>query len=358
MTDKTATADIPETTASVSSTPATVRDPSTGLEVSVHLGATPHPDDDAPIVGDRGDDPNAPSPASLSDDVTEVEVTEEPAVEAAEPAERARGEDGKFVKAKDEVTEDAVTQEEGDEVETRSRTVPRERFDQVNEKRKAAERRLAELDAEQSTRTAAKEDAYDFDANEQVHMELVLDGKFKEAIAKRKEIDAAKEEVWLAKAAQVSLKAVDHRTSVDTVESLIEDATGRYEAFDIESDNFNEEATADVDSLMSGYMTRKNDPMDPATALRTAIEKVVKLHGLKDLTAPATPTAEVKAEKKGPPRMNVQKKVDLAKQQPPSTAAAGTTSQVPEAPDLSRMSDAEIDALPAATYARLRGDVL
>lgn len=73
----------------------------------------------------------------------------------------------------------------------------------------------------------------------------------------------------------------------------------------------------------------------------------------------ATPEPEPKPEvKKGKPIKKVKEKLKVAEQQVKSPAGEGRASKDIGAvvPDVTKMTDAELDALPPETLARIRGD--
>lgn len=357
---KPAAADIPADASAVSKTEAHAVDPFTGEAVSVNLGATPHPDDATPIEGDRGD---VWPPEPLSNDATErprdpktgqfvaKEDDTEPVVESDEAddvTQEASGEEPSGEEPSGEVTQ-----------EERSKSIPRERFDEVNAKRKAAEKRAQELEAQLTAKKEAAENAYDFTAAEREYGEFLLDGEFDKAVAKRAEINEALKASWTAEAAELAVQRVDYQSTKQTVESVIDKAVERFAEFDPDSPAFNDDISVEVDTMMTAYMNRKTDPMSPVKALEKALDNVVRLYGLVDRTAPKPTADPTPKPKRGAPRMDVEGKLAAARQQPPNTAAAGAVPETGEERyDLAQMSDAELEALPPATYARLRGDVL
>lgn len=157
----------------------TVVDQRTGHAVPVYLGGEPPTESSAtPSPVDRGDTPSAASaaaqpaaqPAASTDPATKPQAT----ADAATPA------------AADSVTSD------GDPPRNdKGQFIPKKRFDEVNQRRKAAEDKLAQIERENKATQQAQDATYDFDAKEKEYLDLVLDGKTEEAIALRKEIRAA-----------------------------------------------------------------------------------------------------------------------------------------------------------------------
>jgi hypothetical protein len=106
--------------------------------------------------------PAATEPAVSTDPATKPQAT----ADAATPA------------AADSVTSD------GDPPRNdKGQFIPKKRFDEVNQRRKAAEDKLAQFERENKAMQQAQDATYDFDAKEKEYLDLVLDGKTEEAIA-------------------------------------------------------------------------------------------------------------------------------------------------------------------------------
>jgi hypothetical protein len=157
----------------------TVVDQRTDQAVSVYLGGEPPTEPSAtPAPIDRGDHPSAATaalqpaaePAASTDPATKAEAT----ADAAAPA-----------------AADSVTSDSDPPRNDKGQFIPRRRFDEVNQRRKAAEDKLAQIERENKATQQAQDATYDFDTKEKEYLDLVLDGKTEEAIALRKKIRAA-----------------------------------------------------------------------------------------------------------------------------------------------------------------------
>jgi hypothetical protein len=346
---------IPESAFGKSETPAQARDPLTGRYIDIHLGASAHPDD-APIDGDRGDSVEPEAPKSQVTEPEAPETPETPESEVTEP-EAAKPEAAKDEAAKDSDTQDEVTEE----AEEKDRRIPKKRFNEVNEKRKLAERRVVELEKRIEALTKAEDSAYDVAANEKAYMEMVLDGKFDEAVAKREEIDAAKS----AKALRAAKIEAVTETKVEVINATLQDisdaATAAFAELDPESDSFNEAIVDQIESFYVGYMGRAKDPLNPVEALSRAIADAVKLHDLD-----AEPVEDEAPAKKSRPRTTVAEKIAKAKQQPPAVTSkvgraaddAGVLTDVIDAEQITDKELAKIERDDPVAYARMRGDIL
>lgn len=297
-----------------------------------------------PVTGDRGDsfvptpEPATPPPATPAAPPAAAapppaEPATPPATPAAEPpAEPARDEKGRFI--------------------------PRERFNEVNEQRKAAEARLAQLEAEKAAATAGSTQAYDFDAKEKEYGELVLSGEIDKAVALRKEIRAAEQASYQAAAQEVAQRTTQQASLQDRITAISQAYEADYPGvFDKEASNFNEAALLDVQSIYAGYLQTERFP-DPAVAWDNAVKAALRLHGI-EKPAPAAAPAPAPAAAAPPATPSAQARVAAIAAQPPSLAAVGVGGASPElAKAIQEMSDQEFAALPAATKARLRGDVV
>lgn len=300
-----------------------------------------------PVTGDRGDSfvptpsvvpavPVAPVAAPVAAPVVATPLVPEPATEpaiSAAPEEPVRDEKGRFV--------------------------PRDRFNEVNEKRKTAEAKLAEIDRQAEAAKAGATQTYDFDAKEKQYAELLVSGEVDQAIALRREIRAAEQESYVV-AARTQAQDVTERASV---QERIQAVTDSYEQefadagiFDQENPNFNEPLLEDVKAMFAGYLDTGRF-QDRAQAWNAAIENSLKLHGI---ARPSAATAAPVAPAAAPPPVvpTAAARVAAIASQPPSLAGTGLPgdSAGATAIDVTKLTDAEMAALPATTRARLRGD--
>ena len=325
---------------------ATVANPVTGVASTPFVGGDPIETPTAPTPESRGDivvvTPSATT-AAFPDKpaVVEPATTTEPAAPAtvatpAEPAapavaEPARDEKGKFI--------------------------PKARFDEVNERRKAAEKELADRKAADEAAAKATENQYDFDAKEQEYIDLVLDGKKAEAATLRKEIRAAEQASYKATANQEAQTVTTQQTVKQQVEAVSDRYAGDYEQFNPESENYSEELVNTVEVLMAGYSATKRYA-SAAAALEAAILGALKQHDIP--LKNATPPAQAAAPTAAAPARTAQSRVEAIATQPPVIAKIGAPSgdHGLTTIDVRSLSDAEFAKLPDETRRRLRGDIV
>lgn len=315
-------------------------DPFTGASVDPFLGAEPHEDDvfvsDPKARGDIVPEAPAAAPAPAAA-VAEPAVAQDTVAEVPEAA---------AAETPAAVDPDHHSQEQ--ERDDKGRWIPKDRFDQVNERRKLAERKVAELEGQKVA--AAQASTFDFDSAEGRYMDAVLDGNKDEARGIRKEIDAARRAEIMAEARVVATETYNNTRTKETVDSVIDAAVESFEALDDTSTAYNPELVEEVDAMYAGFLAKK---MDPVSALKKAVSNAAKLHDLVDRKAAPAPAAKPPAA--AAPRQSVAQKIAAANAQPPATADVGASS-VSGGLQHDQMSDEEFDALPEATKSRMRGD--
>lgn len=353
----------PETPASP--TGPVARDPLLGTQIPVYLGGEgPVP---TPPAGDRGDTvaPAVPAaavpPAEPAPPAEPVAVPPTAAPVATAPAEPvaapSAAEVAQPAEPNGEVTQPAAKPERND----KGQFIPRSRFNEVNEERKRLAEENERLKTEKGAITAAEEGAFDFDAKEREHANLVLDGKIDEAVKLRAEIRAAERAEFQKDTAKTTVEATERQS----VKQRIDAVTQKYEEalpqFDPEDEAYNEDLLNDVRDFYAGSLQGGRYD-DPAKAFEASIEKALKLHGISmpsatppvaaaapTPTVPATPAAQART---------AEKRVEAIVKQPPSLANMGA-SGAPETHatiDIKALPDADFAKLPLATRARMRGD--
>lgn len=310
-------------------------DPTTGQTAPVYVGGDP------PIELTKDVDPAARGDLLVLPEEKpaqkEPSAKEEPAKKEEPPAEAAK-------------TETPERDEQG-------RFVTKKRFDEVNERRRQAEEKLAQIDREKSAATKATETAYDFDAKEQQYIELILDGKTADAAKLRHEIRAA-EQAQYEKVATTKASETNRAASVEQrINTIVADYEGRIDAFNPESDAYSEDLLDDVRAIYTGYLNGGKFE-DPAAAFQAAVTKALKAHGIEDKPV-ATPPPAANGNGATPIR-TAARRIDAIKNQPPNIARSGNGSA--EHGDanvrINELSEAEFARLPEATRRRLRGDNL
>lgn len=291
--------------------------------------------------GARGDDFESPS---LEDQVLarQEQQVPEPAPESAaevpqepEPAAEGAEESG------------GEPESQSEPEPAREQRIPKSRFDDVNERRKAAERRAAELEA-QLKQQAPRSD-YDFDAAEDAYADALLEGDKEKARSIRREIRAqemaqaqALAQAEANQARELTHTELDFRQTCQALEA-------EFPVFRDGSEEYDQELVDEVVDMHAGFVSRG---YSPAAAMRKAVNYVARANGL-------VPASEKQAPAPAPaapaPKSTVASKLDAATKQPPMQS--GTSGGEVE-PDYRNLSDTEWEALPASTVARLRGDFL
>lgn len=242
--------------------------------------------------------------------------------------------------------------------------IPKHRFDEVNERRKAAEAELEQLRKQQKAEEEGEKEEYDFDAAESEYMELLLDGKTDEALAKRKEIRAAEKATWSNETKHETQRELAQRQQIEEIQTLTQDAEKLFPVFDENHEDFDPEITSKALAYYQGYVATGNYAT-MSDAFVDALADVVQLYGLDqrygtfaDEEGEADPEPKPTGKKRDDEK--TRKKEEARKKAHQPAAAGGTASDDAGAvaPDINNMTDEELEALPAATLARLRGDIL
>jgi len=321
------------------------------LEPLIRAGAEPFADEGDDSPGDRGDSVEASAEAPTS---PPAEAPAEAPTEAPAPAAAAKPTDEG---GKTETPAAEPQQDDQQDDQRGPKWMPKARFDEVNERRKAAEAKLAEIEQRQQAAQQADEGTFDFDAKEKEHAEAVLDGDVDKAIAIRKEIREAEQALYEkrshASSDQVRQQAIAEIKAQETIDEL----TRAYSVFDPDSESYDQDITDEALALSEAFQTRQNLSFD--SAIRKAVNYVAKQHDLKPTEA-AAPAEGLngqpgKNESGKPSREATQAKVDEVTSGQPPQHTANRREEAGERA-ISDLSDEELDALPIATLQRMRGD--
>ena len=331
-----------------------------------NLGAAPDIDKFDASAMDRGDNIVAAEvpPEPVVDDKVE-DIFKDDKVD--EKVEDPKVEDEKFEdpKVEDEATDDKARGKDG-KFEAK---IPKSRFDEAvgkeRDAREAAERRAAELERQlkageqAAVRTVEIEKVEaEIAAMEEKHAELITDGKAKEAAAVMKEIRMAERQIARAEAdaaADVRITRTMEKQKFDTVVARVE---ADYPEFNPDSESYDSDLVELVLTKQNSLI--RSQGLSPSIAMDMAA---------KDVAARFLTKAEAKADEvKGLAKANaaedrkqeqVKKNLDTQKRQPASLKESGIDSDKlgkTSEMDMSTMTADEINALPEATRARLRGD--
>jgi len=313
---------------------------------------------------DRGDEVESDEPESAEEQEPEVEETgeepddsEESAEDEAESESEPESEDESEDEPEDESDEpDEPERAEEPEPKPENR-IPQSRFNEVNERRKAAEQRARELEQRLQSHDPSKAVQFDFEAKEAEYMEAVLDGRTKEASAIRQEIRAAEQTAFTEMAKRQAEQARESTKAELEFESTVRELNQQYPTFDPESESYSQDLVDEVLEMQSGFVSRG---YSPAAAVKRAAMYVARFHGLDN--PPEEESRGLSEAKEAPepkPRRqkktNVKQKLEQAAKQPPKQQGKSSKEEAPA--KLDDMTEDEFDALPEATKARLRGDV-
>ena len=271
------------------------------------------------------------------DEVIEEEVVDEVVEEVVDEEVAEVVED---VEAEDEVVEEA-----------KKHMIPKRRLDDVVAKQRKAEQEAAELRKELAEALAKAEaiPAIDILALSKQRSEATLDGDLEKAAQIDKQIYEASKQVA---AEPIDMEALESRVEAKmelkaTLTSVFEE----YPQLDTDSDSFDEELNSEALVFQSAYL---HQGYSPAEAVRRAANAAIRVVRPELLAATEAPKVAAKARK-----TNVKGNVDASNAQPPKMTqgeSGGKTSS--EMIDITKLTDEEFDALPEATRARMRGDLV
>jgi hypothetical protein len=233
--------------------------------------------------------------------------------------------------------------------------IPKSRFDEVNERRKAAEQRLRDLEAKEKAADPAQAVNFDFQGKEKLYMEAVLDGDTDKALVLREEIRAAEQALFQAMTEKAGQTARTAAKQDIKLEQTIAELTAKYVEFDPDAENYSDDLSREALSLQRTFIS---EGYDPDKALRKAVNYVAKVYDLRaaDEEAPKQGLQAASVEKTAPKPTSaqVESKMRTAGQQPPLNPTAGK--DAPRSTDIMNMTDEEFEKLSASDIRKLRGD--
>ena len=317
-----------------------------------------------PFVG--GEDDDLMDMEYIQNDATPPVDTHPPETEAEaaawketqESAEKARAEASEE-EAEPEPEAEAEPEPEAEaepEVEEDSPKVPKDRFDEVNERMKKAEKKAKELEKQLETVVEEKTpepepEPYDYAAKEAEAVEAILEGDSKKYAEIRSEIRTAERAETLREAQKLAETGDRQLRENMTFEEAGASIEAQYPQLDAESELYNEEAREEMLDLFLGYA--RSGAYTRVQALQKAAEKTAKIMDL-GIPAPAdTPDNVVNLKP-----TDVKKKVAASKNQPPSMQSKAPGELDEPKHDVRSMSDEEFESLPESAKRRMRGDIL
>lgn len=131
--------------------------------------------------------------------------------------------------------------------------------------------------------------------------------------------------------------------------SVVDALEAKYEVFNPTSNQFNKDL---VDETLALKVTYEKMHYTPAEAMHRASAMVLNMNGIDtgQTAVPASPTA-------APDPAAVKRNVEAQNATPPQMPAGAAQESAPEI-DVTKLSQEDFEALPEATIARLRGDLL
>jgi len=325
------------------------KDDNEDLSGLVRAGAEDFDDlDDGDATADRGDELTPPStepPAKDPDPATEppkdAEPEPEPQSKESPPAEPEAG----------EPESESDADKDGDR--SKEPRIPKSRFDEINQRRKQAEARLAEIEAQKKAADEAEQ--FDFDAKEKEYMDAVTDGDHDKALSIRREIRSAEQSLYEQRVQQASRRTSEQTQAQLELKTTVNELMQEYPVFDAESDQFNNELTDEALELFEYYKGRSD--FTPALAVRKAVDLVTRANGVGK--AGAEPAAEP-AKPESPPAQDkptaqqVEKKLKDAASQPPEPTGQPADGDI----DIMSIDEEEFEKLSEQELRKHRGDML
>jgi len=299
-------------------------------------GADNHPTDEKPAMS-----------LDFSEELkAEVEPEPEPTPEPVEAEAEAKEE----VEAKAEPEPEPAP-------EKKSPMIPKARLDEALQKQKALQKQLEELTQVQP-QTVEEPEKYDFAAKEIEYQELLLDGEAQKAAELRGEINNNLYKNVMYNVQQnttaYTQQAITENTERGNLQDVANQLAKKYPSLDENSDQHNPQALEEVLELRDAFIGKGYEPAD---ALRKSVNYVVKVNDIAESTS-ETVSKKAPQDEVAKKRAEVQRKLEAAEAQPPELMGESGASKGEKNIDISTLSDEEFAALPEATLARLRGDLL
>ena len=318
-------------------------------EANPYLGAEVDDDEDLSAL-DRGD--------VLEGELDGVEpAPDEPIVdeddEPADPDEAVEDEDeGEAPKTPEPTDEDEPEDEPKEEQpKVTGQRIPKERFDQINERMKAAEARAKEL--EERIKAQQPESDFDFDAKEDEYMEALLDGDTAKAKLIRTEIRTAEREAYRTENEGQTLRQTEASLEEQRLNETVATLETEYPVLNSKlEDGYREDLVNEILSIHRGYVAQG---IAPSLSLEKATLYVARFHGLEGASQAEPDPAPAKPENKATTRQ-VERKLASRQSEPPRLS--GVRGQTQPAYEVTTMTEEEFDALPSSKLRELRGDAM
>lgn len=243
--------------------------------------------------------------------------------------------------------------------------IPKARFDEVRTKAKEREtallNRIAELE-KQTAKEVQVQDAVklekEVEALEDEYQKLLDDGKLDRAKEVMRQIRLKERQIVTAEAEHKSERARVQAVEQLKFDMLVEKIESEFPALNPDSDQFDEAVVEEVVLLRTGF---ERAGLSSTAALTKAVKYVL---GDAKKPEPVEDRKGIAGGKKPDARRQDQlaKNIDAAKKQPAKIGDVGVDSNKKggglDTANIRDMTEEEFNALPAATKARLRGDVV
>lgn len=247
--------------------------------------------------------------------------------------------------------------------------IPKARFDEVNEGRKEALRKLEEAQAEierlkagagasaapATAKPAAQADAgagaggFDVDAKEQEYAEALYAGDGKKAASIRREINAHLVTEATSRAREVAATEFTARETQTLLKAAVQTAVSAYPWLNTEE---GEEA---LDLIVAARDQRIKKGMPPHLALQEAVNKIAPRFAPEADTPSRESTDTPERKDTRTAQALARGAADSMLQPPPVQAGIGNRATAARI-DVESLTDEQYDALPDAEKKRLRGD--
>ena len=227
--------------------------------------------------------------------------------------------------------------------------IPKDRFDEVNNKMKGAVARAEAAEAELTKlKTAAPaEEEYDFDAAELRYINAMMEeGDQEKALEIRKEIRAAEKASFESRTTGSVAQANVQSVVEDAFDTVLTSAIDLYPFLDSTKDTRDDGAIDMVIALKNQYLSVKGTTA--AAALEKAVSVVGPLFSKTEAAVAKTP-AQLRAEE------TIRRNAEASRQQPANIGKLGEQAGKSTV-NVAKMSEKEFDALPEEELKRQRGD--
>ena len=292
-------------------------------------------------------------------DTLEIDDNED-IVDLSTDSEEVGDDRGDVVEPTEAAEPETPAAEESGEAETKpakSQSVPHARFHEVNEAKKEAERRNAELEAElerlrsqsaapAESKPAARESAFDFDAKEQEAADALFAGDTAAYKRIQGEIRAHERQEATQIALQQFEQITAQRTAVSLLQSTADQIASKFPFLNSESDEADADAIKDVVEWRDFYMAKGDAPH---RALEKAANKVAPLYSSVDYEAVPVPKVD------GRRAAAVARAAASSAAQPPAGGGIGERAAAGKL-DVEKLTDEQYAKLSDEEKRRLRGD--